>query len=206
MPLSLPRGPTISTPGAGSRNRSPSRLWNGEQDCVCSTDCTAGSNVARSLVSQWVSGSTATSTSACCDRSRVGDGLVCCPLAVATLQDGYAGEPERLPDSLEQAGQRDRSAQHGAGERGEQCGTDDLPAGVAILHHPRSTASGTRPTPTPLCVQDTRKILKAAGIDPAPQRSGPTRQQVLSAPKSSGQSRADRQDCGGPEVQRRGRR
>ena len=50
-----------------------------------------------------------------------------------------------------------------------------------ILHHPRSTASGTRPTPTPLCVQDTRTIRKAAGIDPAPRRSGPTWRQFLAA-------------------------
>jgi putative transposase len=50
-----------------------------------------------------------------------------------------------------------------------------------ILHHPRSTALGTRPTPTPLCVQDTRKILRTAGIDPAPQRSGPSWRQFLTA-------------------------
>jgi transposase InsO family protein len=50
-----------------------------------------------------------------------------------------------------------------------------------ILHHSRSTASRNRPTPTPLCVQDTRKILKEAGLDPAPRRSGPTWRQFLSS-------------------------
>ena len=50
-----------------------------------------------------------------------------------------------------------------------------------ILHHPRSTASGTRPTPTPLCVQDTRKILTSSGIDPAPRRAGPTWTEFLRA-------------------------
>jgi transposase InsO family protein len=49
------------------------------------------------------------------------------------------------------------------------------------LHHPRSTASGTRPTPTPLCVQDTRTILNKAGLDPAPRRTGPTWRQFLAA-------------------------
>jgi hypothetical protein len=50
-----------------------------------------------------------------------------------------------------------------------------------ILHHSRSTASRNRPTPTPLCVQDTRKILKDAGLDPAPRRAGPTWSQFLRA-------------------------
>ena len=50
-----------------------------------------------------------------------------------------------------------------------------------ILHHSRSTASRTRPTPTPLCVQDTRKILHAAGIDPAPRRAGPSWTEFLRA-------------------------
>jgi putative transposase len=48
-----------------------------------------------------------------------------------------------------------------------------------VLHHSRSTASRNRPTPTPLCVQDTRTILKDAGLDPAPRRSGPTWRQFL---------------------------
>jgi hypothetical protein len=50
-----------------------------------------------------------------------------------------------------------------------------------ILHHSRSTASRNRPTPTPLCVQDTRKILHAAGIDPSPRRTGPSWSQFLHA-------------------------
>jgi hypothetical protein len=33
----------------------------------------------------------------------------------------------------------------------------------------------------PLCVQDTRKILKAAGLVPAPRRTGPTWRQFLAA-------------------------
>jgi putative transposase len=50
-----------------------------------------------------------------------------------------------------------------------------------VLHHSRSTASRNRPTPTPLCVQDTRTILKSAGLAPAPRRSGPTWRQFLAA-------------------------
>jgi hypothetical protein len=50
-----------------------------------------------------------------------------------------------------------------------------------VLHHSRSTASRNRPTPTPLCVQDTRTILNDARLDPAPRRAGPTWRQFLSA-------------------------
>ena len=50
-----------------------------------------------------------------------------------------------------------------------------------VLHHSRSTASRSRPTPTPLCVQDTRKILHAAAFDPASRRTGPTWSQFLHA-------------------------
>jgi putative transposase len=50
-----------------------------------------------------------------------------------------------------------------------------------ILDHSRSTASRTRPTPTPLCVQDTRKILDSVGIDPSPRHAGPSWTEFLRA-------------------------